>query len=279
MQKKHLFTGTLIATSLFAMNILVVSAEETTGQTETPPTTSSDQLPPTPGKPPIPVRKVNIEGGKVATVTPRVMNKTIPPREMERGIGSTTKPSVGGVPMRMQMNEKELRAKLMLRASSTASTTRPILIPKEKREEWKNVWMKTPTTTKERIKEKVTGEIQGVVNRLRAVVTSLTNISNRVTSRIEKLNASGVDTTEAAVAVGLAKEALTNASTEIDAVVLAYKTMQASENPREEFTNVQNAVNKVKDSLKLAHKYLEEAIRALKGLSPQDTATTSSETQ
>lgn len=170
-------------------------------------------------------------------------------------------------------NIKELRAEF-------ASTTKERR--HEFREDIKKLRVEFASTTQarrdaikanvaERVKEQVIKHVERIERRLTAAIERFENLSDRMASRIEKLEEKGVDMTNAKALLATADAAIAQAETEVEAIGDALEQALQSENPKEAFTTlVRPAVTAAEEAVKEAHKALVEALRAVKAADPDN---------
>lgn len=116
----------------------------------------------------------------------------------------------------------------------------------------------------ERAKERIKAYGERIVRRLNAMVERLGKLADRMESRIEKLEAREFDLSVARGLLETARLEIANAQSAVDSVGAAVEAAVEAENPREAFGAVRELLNEAKDSVRLAHKALVEAIKEIK---------------
>lgn len=117
--------------------------------------------------------------------------------------------------------------------------------------------MKEKVQKEGKLKEVKTKARTRVLNGLTHRTKNLSNIANRIKSRIEKLKALSVDTSKAEEFVAKAEESIALAKTNIIKV-------QASIENGDTLEVIKTNIVAVKDALKQAHTYLSQAVQELK---------------
>lgn len=133
----------------------------------------------------------------------------------------------------------------------------------------------------ERRNERIRAYTERVVKRFNAVITRLTRLADRMESRIEKLEAREFDLSIARELLGDARIEIANTQESIAAIDTSLEDTLASDNPKEAFSAVRGLISESKESIKIAHRALVDAIREIKagiGVHPEgdddNTATT-----
>lgn len=185
--------------------------------------------------------------------------------------------------MRKEMQDKKGEMGKMM-DNHTASTTRPDMRPKmedhrgeieQKRNEMKN-------DMQGRMANMMKKQGERVIARLESALGRLTNIADRIDSRITKLGEKGVNTTKAKADLAIAKTKIDATKVKLDAAktaiagILADTGTVATSTPGMMMSGkimlIKEQVQGVEVALKDAHKALVVATTDLKGKS--DTATT-----
>jgi hypothetical protein len=115
-----------------------------------------------------------------------------------------------------------------------------------------------------RAQERVTNLAANMSNRMEAVLERLQNITNRLESRIIKLNEQGVDTTASAAALVSAQLSLDGARAEISDIDASVYAAVSAADARAEWTTLKAKFSTVRDLLKTAHSELQQSISLLK---------------
>jgi len=123
-----------------------------------------------------------------------------------------------------------------------------------------------------RAQERVTNLAANISNRMDAAATRFGQIIDRLNSRITKLSAQGVDTTEAAGHVADAQAHLDAATTVLADIDTTIAAVTSSENPREAWVTAKSTYQGARASLHAAQQSLRAAVAALK-LAVQTSAT------
>jgi hypothetical protein len=112
--------------------------------------------------------------------------------------------------------------------------------------------------------------VENTMRILTATVDRLENILGRINSRIDKVNASGDDTTASEASAAEASQDLTDARTAITSLKSIDLT---SDNAKENFEAIRTGAQTVQEEIKSAHKALEEAVSSLKQGNNEATTT------
>lgn len=116
----------------------------------------------------------------------------------------------------------------------------------------------------ERVQDRIINLSRNMEARMQAVTARFDNIIARMERRIEKLEAEGVDTSEATVFVGHAKTSLETAKsnlTDLDQTVVRAVT---SDSPRDRYRTVRNSLMNTKHAVKDTHTHLRTTLALLK---------------
>lgn len=125
----------------------------------------------------------------------------------------------------------------------------------------------------------LTTHVENIVKRLNAALERFTDIAARMESRIEKLQADGVDMTTAISLHAEAEAKIADAKVKVDAIDVAVDAALASENPREAFSqSVRPVVAAAETALREAHKALVAVLRAIKAADPEVSVEANSQT-
>lgn len=116
----------------------------------------------------------------------------------------------------------------------------------------------------ERRNERIRAYTERVVKRFNAVITRLTRLADRMESRIEKLEAREFDLSIARELLGAARVEIANTQESIAAIDTSLENALASDNPKEAFSTVRGLIDESKESIKIAHRALVDAIREIK---------------
>lgn len=121
---------------------------------------------------------------------------------------------------------------------------------------------------------RITNLAANVSNRLDATLRRLTNVHDRIQSRIEKTAALGVDTTTASIALGEANGHLTIAWTALQNIDRDVVAFIGSSNPKAGFLRLKATYTTIYSELKLAHSSLLLALRNVDGTITQTPEST-----
>ncbi len=106
--------------------------------------------------------------------------------------------------------------------------------------------------------------VRNVHGRMEAAIMRLENITVRIETRVAKLEAEGIDTTEALAPLADAKNKLAEAKSMLSQAKNAAETGLVSDNPRERFTAAREQFRNIRQSIRDAYILLREAVSALK---------------
>lgn len=185
-------------------------------------------------------------------------------KEISARTASGTKPLPEDMEKRLE-NRDTMYNKLQGRASTTMD---------EKRAEMK-----------ERRSEILKRNAMRMVAHMNAAIGRLSKLADRVDSRIIKMKEHGADTTKAEANIALTRTKIAEASAavklaedSIAGAALSADVTASSTSPSDPGKMVREALNKAKEAVFAAHKALVEAIKSLKGIKIDVTATTTAET-
>jgi exonuclease VII small subunit len=115
-----------------------------------------------------------------------------------------------------------------------------------------------------------------ILRRFDAAIVRLEKVADRIEARIEKLEAKGFVLSEASQLLVAARGEVKAASKAIDEVRATIDSVLDSDQPRESFGAVREALSEAKQSIKNAHRALVKSVRAIKSsLSSDDTGPSS----
>lgn len=144
-----------------------------------------------------------------------------------------------------------------LREELTASTAK-------KRAEVQEQVAKRKATLETKSQERVTALAGNMSTRMESVIKRLQNITDRLESRIIKLNDAGVNTTSSAAALASAQLSLNAAQAEIsDIDVMVYEVI-SSNDIHTGWTSLKTKFSNIKNFIKTAHRELRTSITLLK---------------
>lgn len=137
---------------------------------------------------------------------------------------------------------------------------------REERSERKNAVRGALT---ERIQDRIINLSRNMEGRMRAALERLEQIIGRMDSRIQKLEAEGVDTAQAETVLALAQESLKTAREALDGIDSTVVASITSDNPaasfpalRERYTTARNAIKDTHTHLQTMLAVLKDAVRA-----------------
>lgn len=211
------------------------------------------------------------------------------PRAHAQENASSTRPGVRPLleqrREKMQEHQNELEQKREERMQEIASTTAARRAELSHRLEEKRMEIASSTEARlekfrakfEENKLRILNEhVENIIKRLNTVVGRYTDIATRMQSRIDRLNAGNVNTTNAAALLATANTKLSAAKVKVDAINPIVDTALASSSPRAAFEElVKPAVAAAEAALRDAHKALIDVLRALKAADPEAEASTS----
>lgn len=133
------------------------------------------------------------------------------------------------------------------------------------------------------IKERIGTFTQNVIKRFNAAIERLDTLTERIDSRIAKIEADGGDTTKAKELMAVAKTQLETAKVSTSGVELEVETLISVEASttaeiRDEFDSLKDQIEKAKGDIKKAHASLIEVINSLKKGQLRATTTASTTT-
>lgn len=116
----------------------------------------------------------------------------------------------------------------------------------------------------ERLQERFTNLAANMSNRMEAAITRLSNIANRLESRIDKLQANNVDTAAAEATLASARLSLNEATTALTNIDIDVAEFVSAEDARTAWTTTRTQFVTARDHIKTAHTELRATIAALK---------------
>jgi hypothetical protein len=129
-----------------------------------------------------------------------------------------------------------------------------------------------------RAQERIINLAANISNRFDAIIARLENITNRLTTRAQKLQSENYDTSAALSSLEQARAALSSAKREMSDIDQAVVYAVGSQDPKTEWQNVKMKYLTARDSIKIAHSELKNTISHLKNAqrtipAPQATST------
>ncbi|NQV88171.1 MAG: hypothetical protein HQ402_01260 [Parcubacteria group bacterium] len=170
---------------------------------------------------------------------------------------------------------RDIQEKIREEASSTKAQM------KDLREEKREIASSTRAETREarltRVRITVENHTKNIIAKFESAIERITKLTNRIESRITKLDAEGVDTSKAKVLIAdakakteIAKQSLRTLGADIT------NALNEAENRKDLSSKIRTAIETVKNNIKSAHQSLVEAITSLKaGLNGRATTTPS----
>jgi hypothetical protein len=116
----------------------------------------------------------------------------------------------------------------------------------------------------ERASERITNLAANVSNRMDAAAARIQDIITRLETRIEKLEAAGLDVSEANDALQSAQISLNAAVNNLATIDVTVQTAISSEDPRSSWTSVKTAYQNIREQLRTAHTEIKASVQALK---------------
>ena len=120
------------------------------------------------------------------------------------------------------------------------------------------------TQLNERARERITNLAANISNRMDAAAARMQNITTRLESRINKLEASGLDTTEAAIALASAQRSIDAAVTALARIDITVQNAVTAEDPKAAWVEVRAAYTAIREQLRTANTELRASVQALK---------------
>ena len=115
-----------------------------------------------------------------------------------------------------------------------------------------------------------------ISNRIDASIRRLTNIADRLESRMRKLDARGIDTTDAATHVAQARQTLARLTERMSSIDQAVYDSVTSQTPRDTWQQVKPIFQNAATDLPSAHAALRAAVAALQAAPARQTETSTS---
>tara|TARA_B100000508_G_scaffold141059_1_gene145730 strand:+ start:2307 stop:2984 length:678 start_codon:yes stop_codon:yes gene_type:complete len=111
---------------------------------------------------------------------------------------------------------------------------------------------------------RITNLAANMSNRMDAAIERLTNIADRLDSRIAKIQAEGVDTSAAEASLASARMSIDAAAAEIATIDTEVAAVVGSENVRTAWEGLKAKYQEIKNYIKTAHTELRNTVEALK---------------
>lgn len=144
-----------------------------------------------------------------------------------------------------------------LQAELTTSTA-------EKRIQMQEQAAQRKATLETRAQERVTNLSANMSNRMDSVIVRLQNITDRLQSRLTKLNEAGVNTTDSAAALAAAQLSLDGAQAEISDIDVAVYRAVSSEDIHSGWISLKTKFTTIGNSIKTAHSQIRSSISLAK---------------
>jgi len=116
----------------------------------------------------------------------------------------------------------------------------------------------------EKAQTRITNLAANISNRMEAAIRRLSQVIDRIDSRVLKLKDAEVDTTEAERLIGLAKTDITSAITTLSTIDTVVVTAVTSNNPRANWADVRTTYETARNQIKSAHSNIKKSVEALK---------------
>lgn len=130
-----------------------------------------------------------------------------------------------------------------------------------------------------KIKERIDQFLQDVAERFEAAINRLEKLSDRISSRINKLEAEKIDVSKAKELLIIAKAKIDIAKTSAGNITIASSTATTTVALKESFKSLKTIIETAKKDIKAAHAALIDVVKNLKpGRNNDKTATTTSAT-
>lgn len=195
------------------------------------------------------------DGGTVATGTARKVPLSRPPQE-QRAVKDPARAGTSSAQREQMMQERTQ-------------------VREERAEELEARREEKKEQLKENAKKRIRAHLERMIKRFRAALERLTGIADRLASRLDKMTERGIDVSQARTLLAQARTAIAAAEEAVNTLPATLDTiLQGTGTPREMFTELQSAVQRVKESITAAHKALVEALKATKANVRTGTATT-----
>jgi hypothetical protein len=133
-----------------------------------------------------------------------------------------------------------------------------------KREEMTEQKEERRAALSERSSERIINLAANVSNRMDAAGTRIQDIIIRLESRIEKLEAAGLDVSEAKDALQSAQISLNAAVNNLTTIDVTVQAAVSSADPRSNWTSVKAAYQNIREQLRTAHTEIKASVQALK---------------
>ncbi len=134
----------------------------------------------------------------------------------------------------------------------------------ERREEIQAQVQERKVALQARAQERITNLAANMSNRMDAVIVRIQNVIDRLDSRIEKIEATGADTTEAKAALASAQLSLNAAARDIADIDNAVANAISSEDARAGWAVVKTKYATIRDHIKTSHAELRSCVSSLK---------------
>ena len=120
----------------------------------------------------------------------------------------------------------------------------------------------------ERAQERITNLAANISNRFDGIIARLQNIINRLNTRIEKLEATGADVSQAKQSLQSADIALEAARDDLDDIDDAVAAVVGSPDPKTEWQGVRAKFVSAREHVRTAHTELRNTVAHLKNIQP-----------
>jgi len=130
----------------------------------------------------------------------------------------------------------------------------------------------------DRTKQRITNLAANISNRMDAATARMQNIIIRLESRINKLTAAGLDTSEAVAALASAQVSINAAASALQTIDVSVQAAVTSEDPRAAWQTVKRTYGDIRAQLQTAYTEIQTAIQALKAAARAGETQTSTST-
>ena len=168
---------------------------------------------------------------------------------------------------------RDIQEKMREKASSSRAETKDLR--EEKREIASSTRAETRKARLTRVRNTIENHAKNIIAKFEAAIERITKLTNRIESRITKLDAEGVDTSKAKVLVAEAKVKTETAKQSLRTLGADItNALDEAENRKDLSSKIRTAIETVQNNIKSAHQNLVEAITSLKaGLNEKATTT------
>lgn len=177
---------------------------------------------------------------------------------------SNTRGSAGDAPRAVPIRAELEEARIENQANREAMREEFASTTAERREEIQAQVQERKVALQARAQERVTNLAANMSNRMDAVIVRIQNVIDRLDSRIEKIDATGADTTEAKAALASAQLSLNAAARDIADIDNVVANAISSEDARAGWAVVKTRYATIRDHIKTSHAELRSCVSSLK---------------